>query len=100
VEDAAGAERPARTAGLLEAFRSERYAAVIRGILAERDDGRRQIELAALATLVRSFDSTVKAGEVIVVGEAWFCTDPDAARTPRDEVRLYVVTMGGPESPR
>ncbi len=94
VEDASGAARPAHTARLREAFRSERYAAVARSILAEHDEGRRRQELASLASLVRSFDPTVQAGEVIVIGEASFSTDPDEARVPRDEVRLFAVEVG------
>ena len=87
--DPASGTRSARMSSLLDAFRSERYAGVVLGILSERDELRRQRKLEALASLVRALEPSVKPGDIITIGEALFSTDPDAPRTPQKEERLY-----------
>jgi hypothetical protein len=93
IVDAVTGERSARTATLLEAFRSERYAAVVRGILHERSEARRQRKLEALAGIVRSLEPTVKPGDVITIGEAVFSTNPEVARAPQRQERLYAFQV-------
>lgn len=85
--------RSARTSNLLEAFRSERYAAVVRGILQERHEPRRQRKLEALAGIVRTLEPTIKPGDVITIGETVFSTDPEAARAPQKHERLYAFQV-------
>ena len=93
IVDPVSGVRSARTENLIEAFRSERYAAVVRGILVERSEPRRQRKLEALAGIVRALEPTIKPGDIITIGEAVFSTDPEIARAPQSHERLYAFQV-------
>lgn len=91
------AARAAASDKAIDAFRSERYAAVLYGVVNERDEARRQRKLSALAGIIRALDRSIVPGETIVIGAAVFSTDPDVPRVPREDKVLYSLRVAEAE---
>jgi hypothetical protein len=94
IEDEHGARRRVRTASLIDAFRSERWSAVLDGVVRETRPDRRAAKLDALAEVIRGVDRSIKPGETIVIRQARFSTEPEAERRPLDTKTLYTYHVG------
>jgi len=87
-------DRAVASARAMRALRSERYAALLYGVVREREPGRRQERLEALSTVLYEIDDSIRPGETIDIHEAVFSTDPDDARRPRGDALVYSAQIG------